>query len=63
MTVMMYDEVESIWKEVVLAYSRYCPRICQERLGKIIKAWVRTAGIPAKIRTQHFPNTSLESYC
>jgi hypothetical protein len=31
----MVDELESIWKQVVVAYSGYCPGICLEGLRKI----------------------------
>jgi hypothetical protein len=34
---LMNDELEMVWKNAVLAYYKYCPRICLERLRKTMK--------------------------
>jgi hypothetical protein len=49
---LMNNEWESIWKEVVVAKSRYSPGIWLEGL--------RVAGVPAKIQNGHFQNRSLD---
>jgi hypothetical protein len=49
-------------KEVVVAQSRYCPRIRLEGLSKTTKTSVRVEGIPAATRTKHLSNTSLYHY-
>jgi hypothetical protein len=43
------DEVQRILKEVVMAYSRHYPGICQEELRKSIKNTTRIASILAQI--------------
>jgi hypothetical protein len=50
----MVDELERICKESVMTESRYSAGIFLEEL--------RTAGVPAGIRTEHFPNASLGRY-
>jgi hypothetical protein len=49
---MLHDTLERIWKQAVMAQSRYYPTIFQECLRKI-KEQQRTAGISAEIWTQH----------
>jgi hypothetical protein len=49
--------MESIWKEEIMAASRYYSVICLEGLRKTTKNF-RIAGIPR----QHLPNTNLELY-
>jgi hypothetical protein len=44
----MIDELERIWKEVVVAQTMYCPRIWLEVLRKITKR-LRIADLPAQI--------------
>jgi hypothetical protein len=58
----MNDEMERIWKEAIVAQSKYYPRIFLEGLKKTTKNTVRTAGVAAETRTEHLPNTSLEHY-
>jgi hypothetical protein len=49
---MMKNELERIWKEVVVARTRYYyPGICLEGLRKTTKP-VRKAGVPGEIRTR-----------
>jgi hypothetical protein len=57
----MIDEIEreSIWKEAIVAWLRYYPRIYLERLKK---ASVRIRLVLAKIRSEHLPNRDLERY-
>jgi hypothetical protein len=43
---MIRDEVEKIWKEAVMAYSRYCPSIFQAGLRKPMKVLMRIEGVP-----------------
>jgi hypothetical protein len=52
----MDGELERIWKEAVVAYSRYCPGIRLEGLWNVTKNFNRIAGVSAGIGTQHFPN-------
>jgi hypothetical protein len=49
--------LQRIWKEVVVAQSRYYPSICPE--GETV---VRTAAVLAEVRTEYIPNTTLERY-
>jgi hypothetical protein len=49
---MMRDELERIWKEASITWSRYCPDICLEELRKNTKV-LSIAGVPAEIRTQY----------
>jgi hypothetical protein len=55
----MSDKLERIWKEVVMAYSRYYPGIFLEGLKKIMKTLVRIACIPVESETKHFLSTNL----
>jgi hypothetical protein len=43
-------ELERIWKDVIIAYTRYHPGICLEVLRKSIKTSVRTASDPTETR-------------
>jgi hypothetical protein len=54
----MIDELQRMWEAGILAY----PDVCLVGLKKIIKLSLRMAGIPAGIRTEHLPNTSLEHF-
>jgi hypothetical protein len=46
-----------------MAQSRYCTIICLEEMKKTKeKKPLRIAGLPAKILTDLFPDTSLECY-
>jgi hypothetical protein len=51
----MNDELERIWKEVVVAHSSYCHGICLEE-PKIFAKALRIAGVLAEIRTRHLQN-------
>jgi hypothetical protein len=53
---LMNDECEGIWKEAALAWLRYCPGICLERLSKYHQKPVRKAGVGAEIRTEYPTN-------
>jgi hypothetical protein len=50
------DELESIWKETAVAHST--PGIFLEGLTNYDKPLVKMAGVPVKIVTENFPNTS-----
>lgn len=54
------DELEVTWKEAIVAYSTYFPRIDLEELRKITKP-VRIASVPAEIKTKHIQNTNPET--
>jgi hypothetical protein len=58
----MIDELETIWKEVVVAYSIYYPGILLKFWKITTKSAVRTAGVSAEIRTDYLPNTNRERY-
>jgi hypothetical protein len=58
----MTDELERIWREAVMAYSRYYPSICLEGLRETTKTSVRIPGVPAEIQIKPLPNASLEHY-
>jgi hypothetical protein len=46
----MTDELERIWRDTVVAYSRYCAGNCLERRGKVTKkASVKISGALAEI--------------
>jgi hypothetical protein len=55
------DKSEWIKKEVVVAYSGYSG-IRHNGLRKTTRTSVTIGRLPAEIRTQHLPNTSLERY-
>jgi hypothetical protein len=52
-------ELESIWKEAVIAYLKYYSRICLERP---MKASFRIPLVLDKIRSEHLPNRDPERY-
>ncbi|PNF31555.1 hypothetical protein B7P43_G00786 [Cryptotermes secundus] len=56
----MNDNLEVIWKEVVVAKSRYYPGIVLEGLLKTMKKKnsVRTADVTVEIRNEHLPKKS-----
>jgi hypothetical protein len=51
-----------MWKEAIVAKSRYYPGICLEELWKPTETSVRIVGAVAGIRTEHLPNTSKNRY-
>jgi hypothetical protein len=51
----MIDELERIWKEAVMAYSKKYPEISLESWGKTRKTSVKLAGVSAEIRTNSLP--------
>jgi hypothetical protein len=53
----MNNEVERIWKEIVIPKLRYYSEVCPERLNETTKN--RIVHVRAKNRTRHFQNTSL----
>jgi hypothetical protein len=56
---LINDELESIWKEVVVAESRCYPGIFLEELRKTTKSLIHISRFLAEIRIQLFPSTSL----
>lgn len=56
------NESESIWKKAVVTYSRYYPGNILGGLRKIMKTSVRIDSVPAKIRMENIPHTSLHRY-
>lgn len=52
-SIEMDDELETIWKEMLMASFWHIPRICLERLRKTMKTSARMAGVPAKIWTKY----------
>jgi hypothetical protein len=59
----MDDELEGIWKKVVVVQSRYNAGICLEGMRKTMKNPARMAGVQDKIQTENLPNTNLQRYC
>jgi hypothetical protein len=57
----MTNEVERIWKEAVVAYSRNYSNTGLEGSRKITND-LRIAGDPTEIRTEHLANLCLELY-
>jgi hypothetical protein len=55
-------ELERIWKEAIMAKSKYSPCISLEGLKKTTKTSTTIAGAPAEIRTELFSRSSIESY-
>jgi hypothetical protein len=55
----MIDELKGICNEVVFTYLRFFPGISQDELRETQKSPVRVASVPAEIRTEHLPNTSV----
>jgi hypothetical protein len=55
----MNNELERIWKEENVTYSRYQVGTCLEVLRKTT---FKTVSGPADLRTQHLANTSLEGF-
>jgi hypothetical protein len=53
----MNDDLERMWKEVLMSESRYYLGICLEGLRKTAKT---SASIQAEIHAVHLPNTSLD---
>jgi hypothetical protein len=51
---------ETIWEEVLVAKSKYYPRICLEDLRKTMKPLSRAAGVLTESWTDHLPNKSLQ---
>jgi hypothetical protein len=58
----MTDDLERIWKENVVACSRYYSRICLERPRKTVKVSVTISDILAEVRSENLPKRSLEHY-
>jgi hypothetical protein len=54
------DDLKMIWKESVVAYSRYYPVICLEDVTNTSKSSLRISDVPAEIRNEHLQNKSLE---
>jgi hypothetical protein len=49
MALLTNDELERVWKEAIMAQSRYYPRICLEVMRETTKNLVQDAGVPAEI--------------
>jgi hypothetical protein len=56
----MNDELEGMWEEAVVTYSKCYPEIFQKSLRKIPK--ILSQVIPAGIRSKYLPNTSPGCY-
>jgi hypothetical protein len=56
------DELERIWKEGVVAHSRYYLGICVGGLRKARRISVRITNITGEIRTENLPILSVEYY-
>jgi hypothetical protein len=59
----MSDELDRIWKEVLVSSSRYSHGICLEKIRKCTESLNEDTECPAEIRTKRLPNTSEELYC
>jgi hypothetical protein len=57
----MNDEIERIWKEAVLCYSRNYPGIFLEGLRETTDS-LRIASVLDEIRIEHLLNISLDCY-
>jgi hypothetical protein len=55
---MMNDELERIWKEVVIARSKYYPDIFLKGSRKTMKNFCLDSKYPVEIRSGHLVNTS-----
>jgi hypothetical protein len=51
-----------MWKEAVVANSRYCAGVFLEVLGKTTETLFRKVGVPVEIRIEHIPNKSHERH-
>jgi hypothetical protein len=58
----MNDESGRIWKETVVAYYRYYPKISLKGLEKTIEASFGIVGVPRDIRTENLPSMNLDRY-
>jgi hypothetical protein len=59
---LVKNQLERIWKEAVMAYSKHYSHMCLEKMrGK--KSSVKIADVLAEIQTKQLPNTGLEHYC
>jgi hypothetical protein len=55
----MNDELQSVWEEVVIAWTRWTTEICAEGLMKTTNI-LRIAGVQADIRTEYLLSTNPE---
>jgi hypothetical protein len=55
---LMNNESEKIWKEGVLAYTRYYPSIFLEVLSKNPENFFKIFGEPTEIRREYLPHKS-----
>jgi hypothetical protein len=51
----MNDELKLIWKEMVVAWSRYCASICLKKLKKPQKNSIMVVCMDIEIRIEYFP--------
>jgi hypothetical protein len=55
-------ELEGICEKPVVATCRYYPGLCLETVRETTKRKTRIAGVPTRVRTEHFPKITLERY-
>jgi hypothetical protein len=51
----MFDELERIWKQMVVVKSGYNTNNCLKALKKTTRSLRYKAGVPSEIRTDHLP--------
>jgi hypothetical protein len=49
----MNDELENIWKEMMVTYSKHYPGVCLEGLREITITSVRISGTPIEFRIEY----------
>lgn len=59
----MIDELETIWKEVIMSNLRYYPNIFLKGLTETRKSLSQDSCVLAEIWTKYLPNASIEWYC
>jgi hypothetical protein len=59
---MMNDELERIWREMLVAERSYHLAICLGEIRNVTKTSVRAVGVPTAIPTDDLPITSQERY-
>lgn len=57
----MVNELEIIWYEVVVAYSRYYPNICLEGLKKVTEDAIKDSLCPGRDSNQMYPEYDSKS--
>jgi hypothetical protein len=57
----VHDELQTAWREDVLAYSRYYPRMFLKGMRKTTNN-IRVVGVLAEVQTEYLVNTILKRY-